>query len=45
MFGYDVKSYGTFAGNETYLQEMINTVGPVSACIYVSDNFMYYTGG
>ena len=38
-------SYGKREGNEKWLEEAVGNVGPVSVCIYVSNNFMGYKSG
>ena len=42
---FDSSSYGTIAGNEPLLQQLVATEGPVSVCLYVSSKFQAYSTG
>ncbi len=35
----------TTAGNENWLKNAVATIGPISVCIYVSNNFVNYASG
>jgi len=43
--GQALGTYGTPAGNEGWLEYAVTNLGPVSVCLYVSNNFFSYTSG
>lgn len=43
--GQAIGTYGTPAGNEAWLEYAVTNMGPVSVCLYVSNNFFSYTSG
>jgi len=43
--GQAIGTYGTPAGNEAWLENAVKNLGPVSVCLYVSNNFFSYTAG
>jgi hypothetical protein len=43
--GQAIGTYGTPAGNEAWLENAVKNMGPVSVCLYVSNNFFSYTSG
>ena len=43
--GQAIGTYGTPAGNEAWLEYAVTNMGPVSVCLYVSNQFFSYTTG
>lgn len=43
--GQAIGTYGTPAGNEAWLENAVTNLGPVSVCLYVSNNLFSYTSG
>jgi cathepsin L len=44
-YNYDASSYGSSAGNELFMQQLVALYGPISVMLYASSNFQNYKSG
>ena len=45
IIGQTVMPFGNTTGDERWLQNALENLGPVSVCLYVSENFVSYSTG